>query len=243
MNIINVENKKAILFDSGKVLNGPTTGHWFVIPSFFNYVDKEEWDRLDDAQLREAFTKALKYVDSQPLISTREEEYTHFIEYYNILFECLDTITITNGQIKLLAYDYVYKNDKYTFFDDVKEVISKLYNHYKLAIVSDAWPSLEHIYIHAGLRNYFESFVISSQLGTLKPAPHMYETALKELGVTAEEAIFIDDNPKNCEGAIALGIDAVLLCRDQSSYSYYKNLNTLTVISGLNQLEEIFLNK
>lgn len=242
MKILDVENKKALLFDSGRVLNRATTGHWFITPNFFEYVKKQEWNALDDMQLREAFKKALKYIDSQPLISTREEEYRHFIKYYEILFEMLDTITIGNDHIKLLAYDYVYKNDKYTFFDDVKEVIPQLCNYYKLAIVSDAWPSLEHIYIHADLRRYFKSFIISSQLGTLKPDTSMYETALNELGITPKEAIFIDDNPRNCEGAMAVGMDAVLLCRDQKAYLHYKNLNILNVISDLNELKEILLN-
>lgn len=243
MKTIDIKNKKALLFDSGRVLNRATTGHWFIIPSFFDYVSKHEWDALEDAQLREGFTEALKYIDSQPLISTREEEYIHFVKYYEILFKLLDSITIGNDQIKLLAYDYVYKNDKYTFFDDVKEVIPQLCNDYKLAIVSDAWPSLEHIYVHADLRRYFESFIISSQLGTLKPDARMYETALNELGVTPEEAIFIDDNPRNCEGAMVLGIDAVLLCRDKNAYMHYKNLNTLNVVADLNELEELLLNK
>lgn len=243
MNTINIKNKKALLFDSGRVLNRATTGHWFITPNFFDYVSRHQWNALDDARLREGFTEALKYIDSQRLISTREEEYTHFIKYYEILFGILDTITIGNDQIELLAYDYVYKNDKYTFFDDVKEVIPQLFSNYKLAIVSDAWPSLEHIYIDANLRRYFESFIISSQLGTLKPDACMYKTALNELGVTPEEAIFIDDNPRNCEGAMSLGIDAVLLSRDKNAYMHYKNLNTLNVVVDLNELEELLLNK
>ena len=36
-----LENIKAILFDSGRVLNGPVTGHWFVTPNFWDYVNKD----------------------------------------------------------------------------------------------------------------------------------------------------------------------------------------------------------
>lgn len=32
-------NIKAILFDSGRVLNQSSTGHWFISPRFFEYVD------------------------------------------------------------------------------------------------------------------------------------------------------------------------------------------------------------
>ncbi len=42
--------------------------------------------------------------------------------------------------------------------------------------------------------------------------------ALQELGIQPHEVIFIDDNIIHCEGAIKLGIDAILLCRDKDSY-------------------------
>mgnify|MGYP003558523255 CR=1 FL=1 len=35
---------KAILFDSGRVLNGPVTGHWFITPNFWEHVDKATFD-------------------------------------------------------------------------------------------------------------------------------------------------------------------------------------------------------
>ncbi len=38
---------KAILFDSGKVLNEPATGHWFITPNFWKYVDKDKFENID----------------------------------------------------------------------------------------------------------------------------------------------------------------------------------------------------
>lgn len=31
---------KAILFDSGNVLNYPRTGNWFIPPNFYRYIDE-----------------------------------------------------------------------------------------------------------------------------------------------------------------------------------------------------------
>lgn len=56
-------------------------------------------------------------------------------------------------------------------------------------MVSDAWPSLEKVYVKSGLRVYFSSFIISSILGVNKPNKLMYE-ALNDLNVFLEEAIF-----------------------------------------------------
>ena len=167
----------------------------------------------------------------------------HFLEYYNILFHQLKELHISTDKIEALVENYVYNTNKYTFFEDAKMIIPKLHEHYRLAIVSDAWPSLENIYIDAHLRDYFSSFVISTQLGVSKPNRLMYQKALQELGVQPHEAIFIDDNIINCEGAIKLGIDAILLCRDKDLYLAYKQINKIDVILGLNELEEILLNK
>lgn len=82
--------------------------------------------------------------------------------------------------------------------------------------------SLENVFIKAGFRDYFSSFVISSKLGITKPHEQMYRTALDEIKVFPEEAIFIDDSIKNCDGAKALGIKTLLLCRDFRQYIYNK---------------------
>lgn len=239
---ISLKNKKAILFDSGKVLNRPTTGNWFITPSFYQYISEEVWKNLSKEKLDEVFSKAYEYIESQPFIITREEEYLHFKEYFKILLGSLKEISISNSTIECIAHDYVYQANKYTFFEDAKHILPKLYTQYQLAIVSDAWPSLENVYIEADLRKYFSSFIISSQMGVIKPHPLMYQKVLKELGIQANEAVFIDDNIKNCEGAIKLGIDAILLCRDKDLYRAYKEAEEITVILGLDELEEILLN-
>ena len=111
---------------------------------------------------------------------------------------------------------------------------------YKLAVVSDAWPSLENVFRAVGLRDYFSSFIISSQKGITKPHELMYKTALEELGVLPEEAIFIDDNIKNCDGAMKLGINSFVLCRDFKSYIYHKifkrNYTAIRSLKDINKL-------
>ena len=213
---------KAILFDSGRVLNAPTTGHWFITPNFFQYVDKKAFSSIPKSQRNKAFSKAAEYISKQSLIETVEEEYKHFLEYYKIFLQHFPDLSLEDQQIEAITKDLVYNYDKYTFYQDAADTISGLSVNYKLAVVSDAWPSLENVFRNAGLRDYFSSFVISSVIGATKPNKLMYETALKELCVSPEEAVFIDDNIKNCNGAKQLGIKTFLLCRDYKLFLYYK---------------------
>jgi len=233
---------KAILFDSGRVLNVSATGHWFITPNFFNYVDKKIFSSISASKKRLAFNKAGEYISKQNLIIDEDEEYKHFFQYYKIFSKCLPELQLKDEDVQAITKDYVYNYSKYRFFDDVINVIPELSKSYKLAVVSDAWPSLENVFREAGLRNYFSSFVISSKKGVTKPDELMYKTALDELNVLPEEAIFIDDNINNCNGAIKLGINAFVLCRDWKLYVYNKVFNAdYNIIRNLIDIKNLLI--
>ena len=68
------------------------------------------------------------------------------------------------------------------------------------------------------------------------------DTALQELNIKPEEAIFVDDSLKNCMGALAVGINTVLLCRNKQAYITEKIKSIgkeYKVINDLNQLYKI----
>ena len=216
--MIKLKNIKAVLFDSGRVLNGPVTGHWFITPNFWEYVDKSIFDSIDKNKIASAFAEADKYIVDQKLMTNKDEEYQHFIKFYEIFSSQLPELKLTADAIKNIAKDLVFNPEKYAFYDDALEVVPKLKNKYKLAIVSDAWPSLLDVYNENHMTSYFDSIVISSFLGTSKPDSKMYNTALQELNIKPEEAIFIDDSLKNCMGAMEVGINTVLLCRNKQAH-------------------------
>ncbi len=55
----------------------------------------------------------------------------------------------------------------------------------------------------------FEVVVDSAFVGTRKPEPLIYHLTLEQLGVTAPEAVFIDDIELNCDAARELGLHPV----------------------------------
>lgn len=67
----------------------------------------------------------------------------------------------------------------------------------------------------------------------------MYKSAMDELGVLPEEAIFIDDSKKNCDGAKGVGIHSFVLNRDLRLYFYNKlTCRDHNVIRNLNDLKK-----
>jgi 2-haloacid dehalogenase len=56
---------------------------------------------------------------------------------------------------------------------------------------------------------WFESILVSAEVGLIKPDPAIFQLLLERIGRTPAECIYIDDNPKNVAGAAALGFDAI----------------------------------
>lgn len=204
---------KGILIDSGRVLNIASTGSWSNSPNFFNIVGKKKFKSISKKERQEAYSKAWKYVDSIKYVQNIDEEIEVFKEFFNILSTELPQLEINKEKKILLTEDMVLNSKKYKFFDDVFKVIPRLSEKYKLCIVSDAWPSLREVYKNVGLDKYFTSMIISSELGVTKPNEKMYKKAIESIGLTEKEVIFVDDNPRNCDGAKKLGINTMVLER------------------------------
>ncbi len=228
---------KAILLDSLRVLNYPASGHLFIPPAFLEFIKPVNWEHVRDIERAAAFAQAKETLDMYPLVPTKEDEFTVFTDYYTTFFRSIPRLKATPEQIEGIARSLVFDPAKFTFFPDALEVIPRLAAKYKLAVVSDAWPSLEDVFVHAGMRDHFSAFIISSQIGARKPDPRMFNAALGALGVTPGEVLFVDDNRKNCDAARALGLRTALLCRDQVEHLYFRlTVKSYRVIRSLTEL-------
>ena len=59
------------------------------------------------------------------------------------------------------------------------------------------------------LKAEFDVFIESSRAGVAKPDPAIYEMALRELGVRAEDAAFLDDIGRNLKPAKQMGMTTI----------------------------------
>jgi putative hydrolase of the HAD superfamily len=60
------------------------------------------------------------------------------------------------------------------------------------------------------LIRHFHDYVLSYEVGALKPAPRIYEEAIARAGCRPDECFFTDDIPQYVEAARRAGIDAVV---------------------------------
>ena len=93
------------------------------------------------------------------------------------------------------------------------EVLRKLTKaRYKVALIAndeDA-ASARNVITNTGLKDYFDTIVISGELGVKKPDRKIFEVALKSLGVKAENVVMVDNRvDADIVGANRLGMTSV----------------------------------
>lgn len=54
--------------------------------------------------------------------------------------------------------------------------------------------------------HFFDNMYLSYECGIMKPAPEIFQMMLRGQQALAEETLFVDDSPANCEAAARLGI-------------------------------------
>ncbi len=96
-----------------------------------------------------------------------------------------------------------------TFIPD--DWLAQLRQRKRLMLLSNTnsvhFPFLQERYPHL---RHFDDYVLSYQVGALKPSPTIYREAVARAGCRAEECFFTDDVPAFVEAAHQEGLDAVL---------------------------------
>jgi putative hydrolase of the HAD superfamily len=102
--------------------------------------------------------------------------------------------------------------------EDTVPFLSWLRSHGVLtALVSNCADTTRAQLAHLGVIPLVDAVILSCEVGSMKPYPEIYVTALEELGVAAVDAVFIDDQPTFCVGAEAVGIRPIQIARGEAN--------------------------
>ena len=106
------------------------------------------------------------------------------------------------------------------------EYIAELKKEYKVALLSNI-SSRERLsirFVDGELDSHFDTVVASGDEGYVKPQPEIYQIAATRLGVNPNECVMIDDILEFCEGARAVGMQAIQF---QTNHQCITDLNAL----------------
>ena len=104
-----------------------------------------------------------------------------------------------------------------TLWDDSMPVLRELRERgIKTALVSNCDHSTRAVVERLGLVEATDATILSFEVGAAKPDPAIYLAALDALGARPAESLFVDDQAAYCDGAAVLGIEALLIHRDDA---------------------------
>ena len=80
-----------------------------------------------------------------------------------------------------------------------------------VGIVSNTGWDVRAVFVHHGLDRGVRSFVLSCEVGAVKPNPHIFELACDRLGSAPSETLMVGDDPVADAGAVRAGLTTLLV--------------------------------
>ena len=199
---------RALIFDAGDILYfRPERGAAFA--SFLTELGLEV--RPNHAQKK----KEIEYQAYRGQI-THDEYREAVVSLYDIKHPEL----IARGKQALIDDD-----GNVAFFEGVRETLHTLKNQgYLLAIVTDTANSIStklRWFERGGFGHVWDVIISSIDIGTRKPDPRIYEAALKQLGLTPGQAVFVGHRASELAGARAVGMQTIAFNYDRDAQADY----------------------
>ena len=129
--------------------------------------------------------EAVDFVDQLSAVLGLDLNYKEFAEIWSSIFH-KETL-VSEDFIQRLAKNY-------------RVILLSNTNSIHFDMVVENYPLLRH----------FHAYVLSYKVRSMKPAPAIYQIAIEEAQCLPNECFFTDDIRENIDGALAMGIDAVL---------------------------------
>jgi FMN phosphatase YigB (HAD superfamily) len=126
-----------------------------------------------------------------------------------------------------------------TCFARNRPFLRELAGRYRLGIVSNFYGNLEAVCAGVGLAPFFGAMADSNRVGADKPAPAIFEAAMRPLSATAATTLFVGDSlHRDREGARRLGMDFVWIAEPEAQRMQSSGIDH-PVISRLTDLSSI----
>ena len=105
------------------------------------------------------------------------------------------------------------------------ELFRGLKNKYRLVALSNTNElHFDYLLMHCPLLNEFDDYVLSYQVGCMKPDERIYRTALRRSHCSSSEAIFVDDRVENVRAAEELGIAGIVFAGEKALRKQFQSL-------------------
>ena len=207
---------KAVFFDAADTLFYINNGLGNVYSSVAAKYGSTPDPKLVNAAFSNAFHSAPPLVFGD--LSAEDRRVSEKKWWYHVVENVFEEVGMFDGFDSYFDELFeVFRHGAWKLFPETRGVLTSLEKRgFKLGLISNFDTRVYDVCQALGIYKYFQSFVISSEAGFAKPSPEIFEIALIEQGVSAEESIHIGDSIEHdILGAKALGINAILLDRER----------------------------
>ena len=170
----------------------------------------------------ESFAKTCDRFYSKSEPTPRQHNLTVFEQRIQNL--CFDLqLHPTVEDIKEIATNVANTWQKHIPLDsEALQVLHTLHRSKKLALVSnfDHPPHVRSVLTELGLTLFFDSVVISGEVGVKKPDPRIFDLALDQTAMKPEEVIYVGDTADDVKAARAANIVPILIQRENEGNAF-----------------------
>jgi epoxide hydrolase-like predicted phosphatase len=107
---------------------------------------------------------------------------------------------------------------------ELLKFVHSLRPRYKTGLISNAFDDLRPFIVREKFDDVFDHMIISAEVRAAKPGAKIYNIALEQLQVQAEEAVFVDDFIENIVACEKLGIKGIHFKSPESALQQLKQL-------------------
>jgi HAD superfamily hydrolase (TIGR01509 family) len=139
---------------------------------------------------------------------------------------------------------------------EARAVLEYLKPRFSIALITnwDHAPWIYRLLSEHEIGGYFDSVTVSDEVGASKPDPRIFRAALDETGLEPHDVVFVGDSPEDVRGAMAAGIQPILISRDRPIKNWsqvsdeketlldeeLESIEGVVVIRGLGELLDFF---
>jgi epoxide hydrolase-like predicted phosphatase len=176
---------------------------------------------------RKPFESIYTQLQQSPVFDQFDKGEISEVDFFNVLNHALED-SIQNEKL-LFAWNAMLLD----FPIHRLELLEQLKPKYRLFLLSNTNEThvtefekqLFNMHGHKNLEPFFEKVYYSCRMNMRKPNADIFEFVLKKNGLNPSETLFIDDSPQHVEGAVKIGIKAVLLKKEEDVVDLIKNLD------------------
>ncbi len=225
-----------IVFDFGYVLAYPRSGNWFLTPESRRLLTMGDLLRigLHSYKKKKVIAVAYRHLNEEHLMHTQEKEIEHFSVFYQKLLTGFGISKNVDQKAAALAQDLVLNDERIGIYEDVLKELPDMKKSYRIAILSDNWPSLRRLLTNYRIEEHLNGLIISSDYGICKDNVQLFQIAIEELKLKPENTVFVDDSEKNLINAEQMGFCPILMDRRRKiEYCKYPIAHDLAEVAAI----------